>query len=599
MFKKSQFILGAVLALSLVLSACGPTATATQAPATQAPTSAAVIPATQAPATTQAPAAPAAAATPTVSDKVMSILPGGQSLTTFTKNFNPFASQALYPTLNGIFEPLMIYNTMTGKIVPWLATDFKWSDDKLTLTFTIRDGVKWSDGQAFTAGDVAYTFNLLKGKDALSGIGQNAVGKSGYVSDVTAPDDKTVAFKFTKVFLPGLYDIIQQDIVPQHIWKDVADPVKSINDNPVGTGPFTQLVDFQDQVYELDRNPNYWQPGKPYFKGIRMPAFSGNDTSANMMINGQADWADQFYQNLQDAVLSKNSDLQCWWPTSKTAQVFMFNDTKAPFDDVAFRKAVSMAFDRQKITKIAMNGAAVPLDLTGLPDAYAKWRVKDITTLGDNWVTYDPAKANSALDAAGYKVGSDGFRTKKDGSAMKLEFMQVNGFSDWLAAAPLMKQELEALHLNIAMNTYDASVAFDMWFKGNFDMSLGFSQLGTPTIYAWFADAMSASTKLPTGSATTFGVNTWRFSDPAIDPLIQIVATNTDENAQLQAAVEMQKLFAQDAPFIPMWASPTEDCWSNKTFAGWPSADNPYVLSAPSVNLDTGELIVLTTVYAK
>jgi peptide/nickel transport system substrate-binding protein len=591
MIKKSQIVFAMLLIVIMTLTACGAKPTPTAAPATEAPTTAATEVATAAP--TEAPTGPV------YKDIVLVALPGGQSMTTFTKNFNPFTSQSLYPTLNGIYEPLMIYNKVNGEVVPWLATEYKWSDDKLTLTFTIREGVKWSDGTAFTAGDVAYTFNLMKGNNALSGIGQNAVGTSGYVSAVAATDDKTVAFTFSKVFLPGVYDIIQQDIVPEHIWTNIADPVKDINDNPVGTGPFTELVDFQDQAYELDRNPNYWQEGKPYFKGIRMPAFADNGASANMMINGEADWADQFYQNLQEAVLDKNPDLECWWPTANVTQVFAFNDTVAPFDDVNFRKAISMAFDREKITKIAMNGAFVPTDLTGLPDAYAGYRVSDISTLGDNWVVYDPDKANQMLDAAGYTVGADGFRTNKDGSPMELEFMQVNGFSDWLAAAPIMKQELDALHLKIVMNTYDAGVAFDKWFKGDFQMSLTFTQLGTPTVYAWFADAMSAATMLPNGTPSTFGVNIWRYADPRIETFIEILATNTDEQAQKNAAVEMQKLFAEDAPFIPMWASAVDSCWSNKTFAGWPTENNPYTSVGPSVNGAVEQLIVMTTIYPK
>jgi peptide/nickel transport system substrate-binding protein len=585
--KKMHVIGSIVLVFAFVLTACGTAATA--APAT-------VAPATQAPAT-QAPAtvAPATAApTQTFSDKVMLVTPGGQSLTTFTKNFNPFTPRPLFPTVYGIYEPLMIRTAIKGETNPWLATDYKWSDDKLTLTFTIREGVKWSDGQDFSASDVAYTFNLLKGNSALSGTGQTAVGKSGLVSDVVATDATHVDFKFTKVFIPVFSDIIQQVIVPEHIWKNVADPVKDTNDNPVGTGPFTQVVDFQDQVYEVDRNPNYWQTGKPYFKGLRMPAFSGNDTAANLFINGQSEWSGQFFANLQEAVLSKNPDLACWWPLVTYQVLFITNTTKAPFNDVIVRKAISMAFDRTKLIDVALQGASKATDLTGMNDAYAKWKIKDLTTLGDNWVTYDPEKANKMLDDAGYKIGADGFRTNKDGSAMKVEMMEVNGFTDWLAIAPLMKQELDALHLNVEMNTYDAAVAFDKWFKGNFDMSLSFGNLGTPGLYTWFSYAMSSSTLLPIGTATTFGKNPWRFSDPAVEPLLDMLATNPDDAVQMQAAIELQKLFAQDAPFIPMWSQPTFLCYSNKNFTNWPSADNPYAGGTQSE-----QLLILTNVKGK
>lgn len=159
---------------------------------------------------------------------------------------------------------MMIYNTIKGEIVPWLATGFKWSDDNLKLTLTVRSDVKWSDGTAFTAKDVAYTFNMFKTVSGLQGRGGQAMfGETAYVSDVAATNDTTVEFTFNKVFTPGLYDIISQVIVPEHIWKDVADPVKFTNDNPVASGPFTEVVVFENQVFQVDRNPNYWQPGKP------------------------------------------------------------------------------------------------------------------------------------------------------------------------------------------------------------------------------------------------------------------------------------------------------------------------------------------------
>src|SRR5205823_6154506 len=93
---------------------------------------------------------------------VLVVAANGSQATTFLRNFNPFGPSPNFPTLNGIYEPLMIYNTIKGEIVPWLADKYEWSADNKTLTFTLHSGVKWSDGQPFTANDVVYTFNLLK-----------------------------------------------------------------------------------------------------------------------------------------------------------------------------------------------------------------------------------------------------------------------------------------------------------------------------------------------------------------------------------------------------------------------------------------------------
>ena len=195
---------------------------------------------------------------------------------TWIRNFNPFSGDFRFPTINGIYEPMMIYNVVKGELQPWLATKYEWSADNKSLTFTLRDDVKWSDGQPFTAADVAYTFTLFKTTTGLQGPGGQAMnGDTAYVDTATATNPTTVVFAFKQVFTPGLYDIVAQNIVPQHLWKDVADPVKFTNENPVGTGPFTQVTVFQPQVFQVEKNPNYWQPGKPYIQGFRQPAYPG------------------------------------------------------------------------------------------------------------------------------------------------------------------------------------------------------------------------------------------------------------------------------------------------------------------------------------
>ena len=127
------------------------------------------------------------------------------------------------------------------------------------MTFTLRDGVKWSDGQPLTADDVVYTFDLQK----------KIQGGFDYLAKVSAVDAHTVPFDFNKAYSPGLYEVGQQVIAPKHVWSKIADPAKATNDNPVGTGPYTQVSHFQTQSFELDKNPNYWQPDKQQINGIR------------------------------------------------------------------------------------------------------------------------------------------------------------------------------------------------------------------------------------------------------------------------------------------------------------------------------------------
>ena len=139
---------------------------------------------------------------------------------------------------------------------PWLATEFSWSEDNLTLTMPLRTDVKWSDGTPFTAADVAYTFDLLQQFPAL--IGSASGAWDDYLAGVKAVDDATVAFTFSRVFTPAIYLLGNQTIVAKHIWETIEDPVTTTFDTPVGTGPFTDIAIFQPQGYEAHKNPNYW-----------------------------------------------------------------------------------------------------------------------------------------------------------------------------------------------------------------------------------------------------------------------------------------------------------------------------------------------------
>ena len=154
---------------------------------------------------------------------------------TWIRNFNPLMPEnatSRWPTQFGIYEPLLVWNTVKSEAVPWLAKEWAFSEDNLTLTFTLQEGVTWSDGTPFTAKDVAFTWNLFKENAALPGNGaQTAMPR---LTSIEAADDATVVFTFSEVFTVVLADIGQQLIVPEHIWSTVEDPTTFTNEEPVG-----------------------------------------------------------------------------------------------------------------------------------------------------------------------------------------------------------------------------------------------------------------------------------------------------------------------------------------------------------------------------
>ncbi|MGK3999552.1 ABC transporter substrate-binding protein [Sorangium sp. So ce1024] len=508
----------------------------------------------------------------------------------WVRNFNPLLGEGSvrFPTVAGIYEPMIVYNTMKGEFVPWLATKYEWSDQNKKLTFTTRTEVKWSDGQPFSAKDVAFTFGLLKKFPAL-----DLTGVWKFVESVEAKNDTTVEFSFKEPFVPGLHYIGHQPIVPEHKWKDVADPVTYTNENPVATGPFTEVKTFQNQIYELGKNPHYWQKGKPAVEGLRFPAYPGNDQANLALINGEVDWAGNFVPDIDKTYVSKDPQNNHYWFPLVGGTVTLYpNATKKPFDDIKLRKAISMAIDRDQIAKIAVNGYTVGADGTGLDDAYERWRNPKAVEAGD-WTKYDVAKANALLDEAGYAKGKDGIRAK-DGKPLKFDINVVTGWSDWVRAVQITTQNLKAVGIEATLKTYDFSAFFEALQKGTFDLSMGWTNT-EPTPFNFYRDLMAPEFVKPVGEATTR--NWHRFAAKEAEPLFKQFQAATDPADQKRIIDELQMIYAQQVPVIPLFKNPSWGEYSTKRFVGWPSKENPYAKLSPNNAPDY--LLVLTEIKPK
>ncbi len=186
-----------------------------------------------------------------------------ENAASWVRNFNPLSTSgtARWPTASGIYEPLFIYNSMRGEYIPWLCTNYKWEDNNKTLIMYVREDVLWSDKTPFSSEDIAFTFNLKKKHKGL-----DTRNSWSYLKSVKALNKTTVEFKFSRIYVPGFDAIVGQPIVAKHIWGKIKDPMRFSNPNPVGTGPFTEILRFDNQVWELGKNPNYWQPNKPEVK---------------------------------------------------------------------------------------------------------------------------------------------------------------------------------------------------------------------------------------------------------------------------------------------------------------------------------------------
>ncbi|QCQ17538.1 ABC transporter substrate-binding protein [Microbacterium sp. RG1] len=503
-----------------------------------------------------------------------------EDMGTFDRNFNPFANPDFPMTQVAIYESMLVFNPADGTTTPWLATDWEVAPDGTGITFHLREGVKWSDGEPLIAQDVVTSFALQR----------EIRGGFDYIDTVTAVDDETVAFAFNTPFSPALLDVGQQIIAPSHIWDEQDDPSKFTNPDPVGTGPYTQVTNFQAQSFDLLKNPNYWQPEKQKIEGVRMLAFAGNDGANLAAANGDVDWAPQFIPNIEQAFIAKDPEHRFYWfPTTGSMISWQFNTTKAPFDDVRVRTALSMAVDREQVTSIGMQGYTVPADCTGLSGAYDTWRDASVADSCD-WTKHDLAEAGALLDDAGITMGSDGKRVLPDGSPFTFDFSVGTTSSDWVSVGNVISQNLAELGVTVNVAARDWADVVSSYENGSFDSGIVWSN-NAPTPYQFFRGVMSTETVKPDGQQTF--ENYHRYGNAEADALLAQFAATSSEDGQKSVMNDLQALFSEVLPVVPLFPGPEFGAASTLRFTGWPNEDNPYA-SLGAVRTRSAVLILTT-----
>ncbi|MBN8899644.1 MAG: ABC transporter substrate-binding protein, partial [Rhodospirillales bacterium] len=268
-----------------------------------------------------------------------------------------------------VFDPDSKQNRL-DRIVPELATSWKWSDDGRNLTFQLRDGVKWHDGKPFTSADVKCTWDMVSGK--VDGKMRKNPRKSWFINlrEITTNGDREVTFhlkdpepSFLAMLAGGF-----SPVYPCHV------PAAQMRTHPIGTGPFKFKEFRQNESIKLVRNPDYWKPGKPYLDGIEYTIITSRATMVLALEAGKFDlsFTGELTPELVKDVEAQVPQMQCVVQPSNTQGNLLVNREKAPFDDARIRKAMALAIDRKAFSDILSHG----VDQIGgamLPPPEGRW----------------------------------------------------------------------------------------------------------------------------------------------------------------------------------------------------------------------------------
>lgn len=480
-------------------------------------------------------------------------------------NYNLYAPNAL--TSTWLYEPLMIRDQFSCDLVPWLATGYQWPDQQ-TLVLTIRDGVTWSDGQPFTAADVAFTFNAGKAYPAADKAGLWGELFGAPAVSVEAVDN-TVVFHFSGPAASKLDGIASTRIVPEHVYGAVGDITQYIDTSPVGTGPFL-VGAYNGRRLVLTRNENYWQADKVKVAQLSLEGQYDANSAALKLRNGDLDIYTGDIPNPAKSVAGSGKTGFYYSPAGTT--VLAPNNQRFPFDDPAFRVAMASAIDKGQLTRKASFGVMdvgsqtmlkLPVQAADVPAAYAA---------DGGIIPYDPAKAAAEFDAAGYRMGPDGRRTGPNGEPISIVFSVQAGFVDYLAMADVVVRNMAALGFDIKLIATDPNAVDAQKKSGDFDLVIDYVNGGC-------VRAKDFGGKLATNQISTekdLLLNVARYSDPATDALIARYDATVDPAEQNAYDDQLIDIFMTKMPYIALQYAPQRFIYRNGAASGWPSPENPY-----------------------
>jgi peptide/nickel transport system substrate-binding protein len=475
----------------------------------------------------------------------------------------------------------LTYDYLTGYSMkdmspePGLATKWTTSPDGKTWTFTVRSGVKFSDGVPLTAADVAYTFNRVIHGTVES---TNWISYLKGVSSVTAPDDTTLVLKLDRP--SATLPLLPIPIVPQHVWKDVSEKdVKSYGAAPsggkpvVGSGPFRLVQGTGDgQIFKFEANPDYWG-GAPHIDEVIFQFYKNDDSAVSALKKGEADLVEGITA-LEVKSLEGESGITAQNGNSPGFDEIAFNagsvdlkgkpigDPNPAVMDPKFRHALGYALDLPKLISTVYQGAGLP-GTTIVPPNYTNYHWEPPA---DQKFSFDLDKAGQLLDAAGYQKGSDGLRTLPNGKPIgTLRLAARSDSPTSLHTMDFFQQWLDDLGIKSQVSTYSSSQLTDQIYKGNFDAFQ----------WGWFVepDPDSMLSYMTCGqrqhSSDSF------YCNKAYDKLYEAQHISTDETQRTAQIKQMQEILYRDSPYLVTAYSTVGEAVRSDRFACLVTQPNP------------------------
>ncbi len=522
------------------------------------------------------------------------------------ESWNPMAAgrRLVHGFHQALMEPLFILNYETGEIEPWLALSMTPNTTFDTWTLKLREGITWSDGEAFNADDVVFSVRMLVEKAADS-IYIYSDSLKNWVKSVEKLDDQTVRFHLKRRHTRFQLDFwavkiwTTPSIVPEHIWRN-RDPQTFKNFDlakgwPVFTGPY-KLTRANDTEFVYDRDDNWWG-AKSGWKPLPKPKrlvwrwIGAGKTRVKAMQDNKVDGlADIPLGDLLELkrtnknVISHHPDLPYAWVPDPCSRALEINHTVAPWGDKKMRWALNHAIDRDEIVAFAYDGTTIAsrhffpaypalnryVDLLEEAGLYKQYSLLD----------HNPAKAKRIIESKGYGLNSSGYY-EKNGRELSIDLTTHAAFIEKQRIAQVVAKQLRDAGIKVVSRNEEANVWFNNFYHGHFEARIGWQSCGSANEPWGSMDTFNTRWFKPVGERTGETQNGWRWSGKAADRysamVDQINLLPLGDSKIDKLYVLAMEIWLDELPIIPIAQARKITPFNTTYWTGWPTAKNNYI----------------------
>jgi len=517
-------------------------------------------------------------------------------------NFNWFTpgTKRQHGAHQAMWEPLFILNFVSGDIEPWLGLSFEPNDSLDVWTLTLRDGVTWSDGEAFNADDVVFTINMLL--DDETATLSEAANMQQWVESVEKIDDLTVAFNLVEAnprfqldyFAIRIFGSIL--VMPEHIWAGEDPFTFAFYDPeqgwPLGTGPYG-LTSSETNRTVWDKRDSWWGEesgfmSMPEPERLVFIASGSEENRAQLLANNQLDighnvtlGAFEVIQARNPNVISWQSDLPYAWPDPCPRQLDI-NTTSAPWDNPNMRRALASLIDRNQIVQVAYEGTTAPSVSMFVQYGSMAPFIEAVLDAGYGLPENADVEAGQALiEAEGWTLNGRGIY-ERDGELLTADILVNNASTEYTRTVDVIVEQLRRAGIDAVTRPVDNSTFWGAAAPtGDYDIAYGWLSCGSVNEPWVSMNRYTTRFVVPVGEMAPGINNTGRWDSENAEAYSAVVDSMSslplgDPSIPEQVA-EAYAYIDAETPFIPLVQASKLLPMNTTYWQGWPTTDNAYI----------------------